>query len=242
MRVLILRGETCDNDPNVDNIRNAFGSRFFEIEVIEPEKPQVYTLDTLGVDDYVEQHNIKQMLQKVIKYQEQCIIIKDSSIIIHSDLESMVKLALTQKSDYVFLNKYNDRCEYYGSTSHNFLKWTKHASSSQAFICNPKSAEVLLSLLNGNRTVAKAINKSLNTLNGVAFVPNIIGYDINLVVRNEDYLRLNECSNTKISMTENTNSEVVWFIAIFLLLILVGWATVDLFSIRNEKKIRNQLR
>lgn len=153
-------------------------------------------------------------------------------------MPNRITTALNQQADIYFLCVWNDVCDRYTDVDNtrsidhgSSLKWTLQPTSTQAVLYPPATRDLIRSEL---VTAAVSLSALLNgqiqqgQLLALAFVPNIVNFDIGLATSSSDFTKLNQCAPVISSSTASNSSAIIWFILIVLAVMLVAWALIQI--------------
>jgi hypothetical protein len=154
-------------------------------------------------------------------------------------MKKRIKVALekAQQADLFFLCKWNDACnkqtDIEGNIDHGSkLKWSVQPTATQAIMYTPSSRNYIrTSLMTANITLSELLNTNISQgkLMATVFVPNIIDFDVDLAISNNDYAKLNECAPVPTNTENNNNvAPVIWFMVLIILMILVAWMLIQI--------------
>jgi hypothetical protein len=203
MLIIILNHDTNQCDHHIDNLKSVF------------DKYPVYVTQ----DDYID------ALKYAYKHyrNEQCLIIKDSSIVHFDVIPKITNLHII--TDLIFLCSWQDECHKYSNVdNYDYLKYTYSTFASQAILYQPHIVGKMIKLLKNHNNIEDCLKTNIigGTLSAVVFVPNIVHYDINLVTSNDHYNRLNVCAAIKTEIvTMKTANNAAWAILIVLFILLL---------------------
>jgi len=177
------------------------------------------------------------------------LIIYDSSVtsIPRETFLSLIDKALPLGMDMLFLCRWLDSCSTYRSvegwtTFETSLMWTTQPTSQQAILYTVEARNFMLVNLASTNSTLQDYGLFCNYILGqrkqraATFVSNLIDFDINLVVRNEDYYKFNAC--TLVTPTTNTNRTQVFLIciAVFFFILLAAWILIRMHPIPEKEK------
>ena len=221
--VCIVRGESRASDRNLQFLRSIFS-----------EYPQIeYTPTGTG---------LTAMYQTLYKVQNTwpdlpSLVIFDSSItnLTRDRLTSLIEDTLPLSIDMLFLCHWLDSCSTYRSVENwndteTSLKWTTQPSSQQAILYSVEARDFMITNL---RTTTSTITDyglfcnfilAQKKIRAATFTPNLIDFDINLVVRNEDYYKFNSCTIVPPVPTTNRTQIFLIYIVIFIIILLAAWS------------------
>lgn len=240
--VLLLRCETKQCDRNIEHLKEIFSDPYFIIQVQVVNKKIDVPDDKLEYEQYVENFYMYEML----KYAAQgwnklpVIIIKDSSVcnLDHTtNMKKRIKTALekAKKADLFFLCKWGDACDKHIDVEGTSLKWSKKPTATQAIMYTPNTRDyVLEKLLTAKTTLSELLNANIakEQLSATVFQPNIIDYDINMAVTQNDFAKLNECdTNNQVANADNTY--IVWIVIIVLIIFIIMGFVIQSFANRR---------
>ena len=238
--VIILKCETRKCDKNIENLKSLFSDPYFIVEVCEVPLDDNYNVKKLL--NYI--NNGPYLLNESENYDPQywwkdlpTILIKDSSVSHLTNNNSThgikykIKTALEKANtaDLFYLCKWNDSCEKHRDVE-NFpdrtLKWSVKPTATQAIMYTKKTREYIAEHLeNSDITLGELLNSHINErkLSATVFTPNIIDYDINLAVSNNDFSKLNECDPAVNTQVTNDNYSYILIIVFIMLIIIFAW-------------------
>jgi len=240
--VIILKGETRKCDKNIDNLKSLFSDQYFIVEVCELSEQLDDNNNMKKLLNYINKGPY--LLNDEGIYEPQywwkdlpTIIIRDSSVSHLTPDKSMhgikhkIKTALEKanNADLFYLCKWNDSCEKHRDIE-NFpdktLKWSVKPTATQAIMYTKKSRNYVIEQLeNSNVSLGELLNSHIiqRKLSATVFTPNLIDYDINLAVSNNDFSKLNECDEAVNTQTTNDTYSYLLIIVLILLIVIVAW-------------------
>ena len=220
--VLIMKGETRNNNDNIDNMKQLFSNNFFSVKIINI-KPK-----TKFIDNEKLEYALKYSLNSEKWKNKPIIFLKDSSISILSKEEMKIRIekALNKEADLYFLCKWQDDCDKFKDIKNSYMKWSIQPTAMQAVMFTPHARDYVLELLKiKNVQCSDLINQHIfeEKLTATVFVPNLIDFDINVATSLADYSKLNECKNVKTIKKENNKTEItIWFLVFIILILFSG--------------------
>lgn len=235
--VYVIRDENHTQTEHRSKVANLFSEN---CRIVIPD---IHYKDILSKDRLTERHEAYQIGWCLTDARDNhssksILIIKDSSV---CDVESeMLDVVLqeveTQRGnfDVCYFGKWNDRCHLYSRRTrildtHYDLVKTSSPQGIQAIFFSPTGRDVILGaepMKNGEyfhsrRSIAKSLSSNIKRGNVEAYcvTPNIIHYDLRLALKDEDYLKRNECEC--VSNVDETRSGVNRYVALFVIIILL---------------------
>jgi hypothetical protein len=244
--VLILQGESKAGDSNVSNLQWIFSDPYFAVRTLSVAPPDIApSSKTLSSAQYIENY----VMRKALEYAAQdqwsnlpVLIVKDSSVSNVVNMKQIIHTVLTQaaRADLYYLTTWNDACNKYtdvegisgaieyGST----LQWTTRPNATQAILYSSSARDFTIKTLKtSDMVVGDMLNYNIQKgkLTAVAFVPNLIDFDVTLATANTDYNKLSQCAAVdSTNTTQTTWATVLWFIFVVILMFLVGWSLITL--------------
>ena len=177
------------------------------------------------------------------------LLIKDSSVTnlspggVEARTKLQTSLALAESADLFFLCKWLDACDKYTDvpgmeSKGSSLKWSIQPTATQAVLYRPRARDFVRDgLLSApSLSLSQFLNKNIleEQLSATVFVPNLIDFDIDLAVSNDDFRKLNECSKlaTPASSTISQNA-LIWAMITLILLLVVAWSAIQVSPLRR---------
>lgn len=167
------------------------------------------------------------------------LVIYDSSVtsLPRESLLSLIENALPLGMDMLFLTHWLDSCSTYRSvegwtTFETSLMWTTQPTSSQAILYTVEARDFMLANLASTNTTLQDYGLYCNfilsqrKLRGATFVSNLIDFDINLIVRNEDYYKFNACVLNPVAPAANRTQTLLIFVAVVFFILLAAWILI----------------
>lgn len=253
--VLIIRCETKDNNNNIQQLEKIFKSPYFVTQVIDIETLNDYNVNTLPTHKHPDRDMEKFYMKKALDYSAEgpyvrnefgtieshyswtnlpVLVIKDSSIALASHISDHIQKVMNAETtaDLYFLSTWNDKCSKYTDvTDLSAVKWTQQPTSCQAVIYRPEARDRIRSRVDEFRqSFGELLNSQIQfkKLTAVAFIPNLIGFDINLATANSDYQKLNACTAVSSSDDESSNmTAYLWIIVLTVIIVFIAWALIQ---------------
>jgi hypothetical protein len=167
------------------------------------------------------------------------LVIYDSSVssLPRNDFLRLVEDAMPLGMDMLFLCHWLDSCATYRSVEgwtifETSLMWTTQPSSQQAILYTVEARNFMLTNLSATNSTLQDYGLYCNyilaqkKLRAATFVSNLINFDINLVVRNEDYFKFNACTLAPAAPAVNRTQTLLIYIAIFCFILLAAWILI----------------
>lgn len=177
------------------------------------------------------------------------LIVKDSSTcfagkeILNKVLREIRKIKHTFHVCY--LGKWGDRCHLYSQrtrikgTNYDIVK-TSFPHGIQALFFSPEGRDVILGaepMKNGEYfrargSIAKSLTSNIRrgNLDAYCVTPNVIDYDLSLSLKDEDYLKLNQCEGVlRIDESKSGINRCVAIFVIIILLIIIVVAAITVY-------------
>jgi hypothetical protein len=239
--VIILKGATKHNNDNIKQLQEIFSSSYFHTIVLDVGKPPIIPINlSITQAQYIDNYR----MLKVLNYSRYhygsmpCLVVRDNSVsnLSPSDMANKVNDSLRAQSDMVFLCVWNDLCNKYADVNEaknqmgSSVVWTVQPTATQAVLYSTTAREYIIEQLNTtNNTISGVINIAVGSgaLLAVAFVPNILDYDINLATQNSDFSKLNQCSTASTNNTPvSGTATLLWFVIIVFLVLLLAYALI----------------
>lgn len=251
--VLLLQCETRACDKNIENLKWVFSDPYFIVQVckVPPQiikniaHEENYNMQKML--NYASEGPYLPNEEGIFIPQKwwnklPVIIIKDSSVshltpqgntnnnTIIGGMKKKIKTALekAKNADLFFLCKWNDACDKHIDVveNDNTLKWSTKPTATQAILYIPSARDYICSeLLNTEVTLSELLNSHIEKekLSATVFQPNLIDYDINLAVSNDDYAKANVCEPIQQQTnTTITAVQLVWLISLIILILVVA--------------------
>lgn len=183
---------------------------------------------TLTQDEYNENCNYINALKIAKQDDRPCLIIKQASVchLISCELYNRLVTILKINTDLCFLCTWQDEC--YKYRDHNdYLKWSEGSSATQAILYKTNRGkscvynDLKLNKFHLSHLLKNCIVKK--EIKALVCIPNLIQYDINQVLSNTDYTKLNCCLPVPVQKepTSNTNNAAWIFIIVLFIILLV---------------------
>lgn len=212
----------CDSKKDLSFIKDDFSITIYEEKEYDNKKT------TLTTDEYNENCNYLNALKIARQDDRPCLIVKHNSIsnLTSQEIYNHIINILKVNTDLCFLCTWQDECYKYTDFNHH-LKWTEGSTSAQAILYKTKrSKSYIYNELCQNKFHISHILKNCiiqKQIKALACVPNLIQFDINQVLSNDDYNKLNCCISVPIQKVPTTNTNnAAWIIIIIIFIVLLA--------------------
>lgn len=235
--VYVVRDENHAQTDHRSKIANLFSEN---CQIVIPD---IHYKDILSEDNLSERYEAYQIGWCLTNAHDNhasksILIIKDSSICQtkRNILDQVLQEVENNRNnfDVCYFGKWGDRCHLYSrrkrilDTLYDLVK-TSSPQGVQALFFSPKGRDVVLGIepmkngeyFRSRGSIARSLSSNIKKGNIEAYciTPNIIHYNLRLALKDEDYLKLNECSCMLHS--DKNQSGVNRYVALFVIIILL---------------------
>lgn len=224
-------------------------SKYFDDKSIQVLIPEIKYEDILTEGKLPQRHEAYQLgwclTDARKKYGDKSIlIVKDSSKCISSNhtVSKILKEIDRDKQFHIcYLGKWGDKCHLYShrkrisSTDYDLVK-TSNPQGLQALVISPLGRDIILGIepmnngeyFHGRGCIHENLSSYIRKGNITAYciTPNLINYDLSLALKDEDFLKINECEPVvnKNNCRSGINRYVSVIVVIILLVIIIAAA------------------
>lgn len=216
--VFIVANETLAGDAHIHRLQELFKDPVYEVHIIRPLKLQ-HKANECKLFQYALKLSLKHsgLLP--------CLLIRDSSICIHTAAELKSKLLYLLSLDYdmVYLTTQQEQCHrqrIVHDSAQIKIKTVVTPTASQALLISRRAQQVIMPALNKPALVGQILNTLIakHKLHAVTMVPHMFEYDSDLATSNDHYSRLTRCVEVS---DIDTVPETHWIVFAILLLFIV---------------------
>lgn len=241
--VLILQLDAKPLNKNIQYLQQLFSDPYFVIEVFNTDLPdKVPKGNSLNLDYYQNNHLVMKALEyaKEKHNEKPCLLIRDDTTTVLPVTGTIMKdkiskiLSDVKDVDLIFLHKRNDRCDKFIQVKgqDNSVKWSFQPTSTQAIIYNTSARDYICkSLIKTNTSLSDMLNffTSQKILKAVVFLPNLVNFDVDMAISNNDYNKMNECFPISNLVVEKPNViSIIWFIVILAVICVAAFTLIKM--------------
>jgi len=239
--VLIVNRYTRNSDENIKRLRHLFSASYFDTQVVGSEEANENQL-IISLLKYAREGPYKDQVPQYTWTGLPVLLIMDNSVsLLHpADIKDYLTQGIAQldrhRADLLYLTTWNDKCNKYTTVAPEtpYLRWTIQPSATQAVLYPPRTRDRLVDKLKENPSVnlQRYISEELRSghLEAMAFVPNILAYDVSLATNTTDYQRANACQYSDPDPVNSNLGPIIWFILIVIIAIGIGYLLLQYFG------------